>query len=110
VASVGTTRKASVTFTLAPNEFRQIVMVVDTDPPTIFAPTIVQARTRSAKGMHVRYRVRAVDKRDGRVAVNCRPASGSLFRIGTTRVTCRAHDRAGNKAVRHFKVVVRHRR
>jgi hypothetical protein len=110
VASVGSTRKAAVTFTLAPNEFRQIVMVVDTDPPTIFAPTVVSASTRSAKGMHVKYRVRAVDKRDGRVAVNCRPASGSFFRIGTTRVTCRAHDRAGNKAVRRFKVVVRHRR
>jgi len=109
-ASVGATRKAAVTFTLAPNEFKQIVMVVDTDPPTIFAPTVVNASTRSAKGMHVRYRVRAVDKRDGRVAVKCQPASGSLFRIGTTRVTCRAHDRVGNKAVRHFKVVVRHRR
>src|SRR5439155_2995284 len=85
VASVGSTRKAAVTFTLAPNEFRQIVMVVDTDPPTIFAPTVVNASTRSAKGMHVRYRVRAVDKRDGHVKVTCNHASGS-FRSEERRV------------------------
>ena len=108
VASVGSTRKAAVTFTLAPNEFRQIVMVVDTDPPTIFAPTVVNASTRSAKGMHVRYRVRAVDKRDGHVKVTCNHASGSFFRIGSTRVTCKAHDKNGNRAVKRFRVVVHH--
>jgi hypothetical protein len=108
VASVGATRKAAVTFTLTPNEFKQIVMVVDSDPPTIFAPTVVNASTRSAKGMHVRYRVRAVDKRDGRVKVTCNHASGSFFRIGSTRVTCSAHDKNGNRAVKRFRVVVHH--
>jgi hypothetical protein len=110
VATAGGNRKSTVTFVLAPNEFRQIVMVIDTDPPTIFAPTIVKASTRSAKGMQVRYRVRAIDQRDGRVGVRCAPISGSFFRIGSTRVTCSAHDRSGNRAVKRFRVVVRHRK
>jgi len=88
--------------------FREIVMVIDTDPPTIFAPTAVHARTISTKGIHVRFRVRAIDKRDGRVHVRCLPASGSFFRVGKTRVTCSAHDRNGNRAVKRFRVVVRH--
>jgi HYR domain/Abnormal spindle-like microcephaly-assoc'd, ASPM-SPD-2-Hydin/HYDIN/CFA65/VesB-like, Ig-like domain len=108
VATVGGTRKAAVTFTLAPNEFRQIVMVVDTDPPTIFAPSVVNAKTTSTRGRHVSFRVRAIDQRDGRVGVRCAPISGSFFRIGSTRVTCSAHDRSGNRAVRRFRVVVRH--
>jgi hypothetical protein len=109
VASVGGNRKSSITFTLAPNQFRQIVMIVDTDPPTIFGPTVVKVTTK-LKVVRVRFRVRAFDKHDGRVGVRCRPASGSRFRLGKTTVTCRAHDRAGNKAVYRFKVVVRHRR
>ena len=105
----GGNRKATVTFTLGANEFRQIVMVVDTVPPTIFAPAVVNATTTSSKGRRVAFRVRAVDNRDGRVAVKCRPRSGGFFRIGTTRVTCRAHDRWSNVAVRHLRVIVRHR-
>jgi hypothetical protein len=108
VATAGGNRKATITFVLAPNEFRQIVMVIDTDPPTIFAPAVVKAKTTSVTGMHLRYRVHAIDKRDGRVHVRCLPASGSFFRIGSTRVTCAARDRNNNRAVKRFRVVVRH--
>ncbi len=108
--SAGGNRKATITFTLAPNQFRELVMVVDNAPPLIIAPKIVRAFTSRPDGTRVRFRVRAVDKHDGRVAVRCAPASGRFFRLGTTRVTCRAHDRVGHKAVRRFRVVVRHRR
>jgi hypothetical protein len=54
--------------------------------------------------------VKARDNHDGRVGVSCAPRSGSFFRLGRTRVTCRAHDRAGNRAVKRFTVLVRHRR
>jgi hypothetical protein len=108
-AGAGGNRQATITFVLAPNEFRQIVMVIDTVPPTIFAPTIVKVTTASAKGRNVAFRVRAVDKRDGRVRATCNHRSGSFFRLGRTRVTCRAHDHNGNVAVRRFTVVVRHR-
>lgn len=108
--TAGGNRSATVTFVLAPNEFRELVMVIDTIPPTIFAPAMLTVSTTSAKGTKVSYRVRARDNRDGRVGVRCAPRSGSFFRLGRTRVTCRAHDRAGNRAVKRFTVRVKHRR
>jgi hypothetical protein len=108
--TVSGNRKSTITFTLAPNQFREIVMVVDTIPPTILAPALVSTTTTSTKGKKVSFRVRARDNHDGKVAVHCAPRSGSFFRLGRTRVTCRAHDRAGNKAVRRFTVLVRHRK
>jgi photosystem II stability/assembly factor-like uncharacterized protein len=108
--SAGGIRKATYTFTLAPNQFREIVMVVDNAPPVIFGPASVKVTTRSTKGAHVRFRVRATDNRDGRVAVRCSPASGSFFRLGKTHVTCRAHDHWNNRAVKRVLVVVRHRK
>jgi hypothetical protein len=108
--SAGGTRQATITFVLAPNQFREIVMVVDTIPPTILAPTLISTSTTSTKGTHVSFRIRARDNHDGRVGVVCAPRSGSFFALGRTRVTCRAHDRAGNRALKRFTVLVRHRR
>jgi hypothetical protein len=84
--------------------------VVDTIPPTILAPTLISTSTTSTKGTHVSFRIRARDNHDGRVGVVCAPRSGSFFALGRTRVTCRAHDRAGNRALKRFTVLVRHRR
>src|SRR6185503_1173908 len=109
-ASAGGNRQSTITFVLAPNQFREIVMVVDTIPPTILAPAMISTTTSSTKGKIVRYRIRARDNRDGKVGVVCNPRSGSFFRLGRTRVTCRAHDRAGNRAVRRFVVLVKHRK
>ena len=109
-ASAGGNRQATITFVLAPNQFREIVMTVDTIPPTIFAPLMISTTTTSTKGKHVAFRIRAKDNRDGRVGVRCTPRSGSFFALGRTRVTCRAHDRAGNRAVKRFTVVVKHRK
>jgi flagellar hook assembly protein FlgD/PKD repeat protein/lysophospholipase L1-like esterase len=49
----------------------------------------------------------ATDDVDGTVAVTCAPASGTTFAIGTTTVTCSAHDAAGNEAKASFDVSVR---
>jgi hypothetical protein len=49
----------------------------------------------------------AVDNLDGPVAVECLPASGSTFALGSTGVTCSAHDAAGNVASASFSVTVR---
>ena len=106
--TAGGNRHATITFVLAPNQFREIVMVIDTVPPTIFAPASVVVSTPSTVGAHVRFNVRAIDKRDGRVKATCKPSSGSFFHLGRTRVTCTAHDRNGNRAIRRFQVVVRH--
>ncbi|MGE3275210.1 MAG: lamin tail domain-containing protein [Vicinamibacterales bacterium] len=48
----------------------------------------------------------AVDDLDGDVAVTCEPASGTLFPVGDTVVTCTAADTAGNEAAATFTVTV----
>src|SRR4029078_4700267 len=49
-ASAGGNRQATITFVLAPNQFREIVMTVDTIPPTIFgARGIHPTHTRSQR-------------------------------------------------------------
>ena len=44
----------------------------------------------------VTYSASATDLVDGPVAVSCSPASGSIFPVGTTTVTCSATDAHGN--------------
>ena len=46
------------------------------------------------------------DNQDGDVPVGCMPASGSIFPLGTTLVTCSAEDAAGNVTRRTFTVDV----
>ena len=102
----GGNRKATETFTLGPQEFKQIVLTIDTVPPTIFGPaSIVTFSTKSTK--RVAFRLRAVDNKDGRVPVACHPKSGSSFRVGKTRVRCSARDFSGNVARYAFRVVVK---
>jgi HYR domain len=80
----------------------------DTTKPTFSGATsrTVRAPHRSTRA-RVRYRVTAVDDRDGRVPVTCRPASGARFRVGRTTVTCSAVDTSGNRATARFVVTVR---
>ena len=109
--SAGGNRSATITFVLAPNQFREIVMTIDTIPPTIFAPSDDQRHDLEREGPdrllpHPR---EGQPRRQGRRAL-CSPRSGSFFALGRTRVTCRAHDRAGNRAVRRFTVLVKHRK
>lgn len=65
---------------------------------------------RAPKGerrVRVRYAVSARDGVDGAVRATCRPASGSLFRIGRTRVTCTATDSSANTAAASFTITVK---
>jgi len=48
----------------------------------------------------------ATDGVDGPLPLTCAPASGTTFRIGTTRVTRTATDAAGNTASASFNVTV----
>ena len=48
----------------------------------------------------------AVDLVSGTVAVNCSPASGSTFALGSTTVACSASDAIGNTAHESFSVTV----
>ena len=82
--------------------------VTDTTPPVISGTsTPITAEATSASGAVVTYSSpTATDNVDGSVAVTCTPASGSTFKIGTTPVTCKATDSAGNVAIKIFTVTV----
>jgi hypothetical protein len=80
---------------------------VDSTPPTLHIPTSpITKVTTSASGTTVDYTASATDDVDGSVPINCTPASGSLFPIGTTQVNCSASDVAGNQASGSFEVKV----
>src|SRR5262249_54899444 len=78
--------------TIAP-VFEPVVDV--TAPATSFDGSIVTFSTPTAS-----------DNLDPTVSVSCLPASGSLFHVGTTTVTCTAADLAGNSALLSFLVPV----
>jgi hypothetical protein len=74
------------------------VTVADTTPPDIAVPADVRVPASGPNGAVVTFDVAAVDLVDGDVPPTCVPASGSLFPVGTTTVTCSATDAAGNNA------------
>ena len=76
-------------------------VVADTTPPVISVPGApVVAEATSAAGANVAYTVSATDPDDaaGVLTLACVPASGSVFPLGNTTVTCNASDPAGNNA------------
>jgi hypothetical protein len=86
------------------------VKVVDTTPPVVTAPANLVVGNDSAAGATVAYTgATASDLVDGAVPVRCDPASGSVFALGTTTVTCTASDRAGNTGTNTFTVEVQDR-
>ncbi|CAN5338019.1 hypothetical protein BH18ACT12_BH18ACT12_04660 [soil metagenome] len=83
------------------------VTVRDTTPPVIAGTPAVQVDTAGGGGAVVTYvQPTAVDLVDGPVPVSCSPASGSLFPVGSTSVSCTASDSRGNTATATFAVTV----
>jgi hypothetical protein len=82
------------------------ITVVDRTAPVVTVPGDRNLRTRSSGGMRVSFSASATDLVDGPLAASCTPASGSLFPLGTTTVSCRAGDRHGNIAAADFRVTV----
>ena len=83
------------------------VTVADTTAPVF--NSIIEAVTAEATGPNgamVNFPVPTATDLDEMVAVNCSPAAGSLFGLGTTIVTCGASDAAGNPAYVRFTVTV----
>lgn len=79
---------------------------VDTTPPVIIAPADLTENATSPAGAVVSFTVTATDEDPASPAVSCTPASGSVFAIGTTTVSCTATDTAGNTATASFVVTV----
>jgi hypothetical protein len=82
------------------------VLVVDTTPPVITAPSLVEAEATSPAGAIVTYVATAHDLVDGDVPVSCLPASGTQFVFGTTDVVCSAVDSRFNGDITSFQVIV----
>src|SRR5207253_887270 len=85
------------------------VVVKDTTAPSIAAHGDVITEATAANGTSATYAAPATsDLVDGNGTATCSPASGALFALGATTVTCTATDAAGNAAApATFKVTVR---
>jgi hypothetical protein len=80
------------------------VLVQDTTPPVISPQGDIAETTPDSAGTVVNWTISATV--DGSVPVSCTPASGSVFSLGTTPVSCSAVDSHGNSANRGFSVTV----
>jgi hypothetical protein len=95
--TAGNTASATVTVTYnAP----------DTTPPVVSVPNDITEEATSADGAIVTFTATATDTDPPNPTVVCTPASGSMFPIGETTVTCSATDAAGNTGSASFKVTV----
>jgi predicted extracellular nuclease len=91
---------------------RDPVVAYFTFPPDVLAPVLTVAGDRTAEatgpdGAMVMFDTpTATDDLDAFVAVTCMPASGSVFPLGNSGVTCTAQDVAGNVSTASFTVRV----
>jgi len=82
------------------------VAVVDTTAPSFGpAPPVTESTTDPA-GKTVGYSTPTATDLGQSVTVNCTPASGSQFVVGTTQVNCSADDGRGNTGHVSFNVTV----
>jgi len=82
------------------------VTVADNAAPVLTLPADKTVEAMNASGAIVIFNVSAYDQVDGSVPVNCLPASGSNFPLGTTTVNCSATDSNGNSAFGSFHITV----
>jgi hypothetical protein len=81
--------------------------VQDTTAPVVYYSGDVTATAGSNSSATVNYtQPTAWDIVDGTVPVNCTPASGTTFPVGTNSVNCSATDQHNNTASGSFKVTV----
>ena len=80
---------------------------IDVTPPSIVPPPDQVTVETIPGGAPVSYPAPTVsDSRSGLASSSCLPASGSIFAVGTTTVTCSAADLAGNTSSKSFTVTV----
>jgi hypothetical protein len=80
--------------------------VQDTTPPDIMCPADIVTNAISTEGVEVSFEPTASDN-CGVASLTSTPASGSLFAIGDTTVTCTAVDTSSNQATCSFTVHVK---
>jgi hypothetical protein len=82
------------------------VVVRDTIAPVLTLPPTQTVAATSASGAIVAYPAATATDAVGVVSLTYSQASGTLFPVGTTKVTVTAKDAAGNTATGTFDVVV----
>ena len=82
---------------------------IDTTPPTLHGvPSNLTVQATGPGGATVTYTApTATDDVDPNPIVTCTPASGTVFALGTTTVTCTAKDASGNTSSATFTVTVK---
>jgi hypothetical protein len=102
--AAGNTSSIKTTTVVVPEDLREDLK--DTIAPKLTTPKDVVVSTTSSHGAIVKYSVSAADNVDRSPSVSCAPASGTLFTVGSTTVTCHASDRSGNVSTASFVVTV----
>jgi hypothetical protein len=83
-----------------------VTIKIDQTPPVLSLPSAITAEATGPTGAIIKYSASATDAVDGTAPVSCSMASGSMFPLGTTTVTCSAIDLAGNSSSATFAVTV----
>jgi len=78
----------------------------DDSPPSIYISGNRAVKTANPDGSFVSYEAIVTDVEDGELQPECKPKSGDLFSIGTTKVICIAIDSAGNRTIEEFPFTV----
>jgi hypothetical protein len=78
----------------------------DTTAPVITCPADTVVECSGPDGRAVEFTVSVFDSCDSSPALECVPASGSVFLVGSTTVTCTATDFDGNSSECSFVVTV----
>jgi hypothetical protein len=82
------------------------VLVRDTIAPVFGPTTSVTIATTSPTGATTTYTMPTATDAVGVTSLTCTPASGSVFPIGTTVVTCTARDAALNTSTKTFTITM----
>jgi HYR domain len=83
-------------------------LAFDLTPPSFVGTGNITLRApRKANRMRAAYAVKARDEVDATVPVDCRPRSGSWFKVGRTTVRCLATDTSANEAHASFVITVK---
>jgi HYR domain/Bacterial Ig-like domain (group 3)/FIMAH domain len=105
--SLDLTDTSSISPAISNAPFAGETYVIDKTAPTVTAPANITTEATSAAGATVTYSTAtAVDTVDGPLPAVCTPASGSVFPLGPTTVSCSATDTAGNTGTASFTVTV----
>jgi hypothetical protein len=83
-----------------------MVMVRDGVAPVVQVPANLTLPATSESGAVASFTTAASDNVSGSLVPSCSTASGSMFAVGLTSVTCTAQDAAGNTGAASFTVTV----